>query len=82
MTSNRRGAAGVAIFLILFLYGLTGLAAQERLRILAATGTADQIVRALQAGADFNDHDWNGVTALMAAAAFNRDPRVVALLAR
>ncbi len=81
------------------LFGLVALsrpgAQADSLRHLAATGSADEVRAAIQAGADFNDSTKGGFTALMAAASTNhgrtpllyavqsgRDPRVVlALLA-
>ena len=51
-----------------------------RLRVLSATGTAEEIRAALQKSADFNDRDWTGVTALMAAAGYNHNANVVPVL--
>jgi hypothetical protein len=57
-------------------------AQQVRMRVLAATGTAAEVDTALRNGADFNDRDWSGATALMAAAGNNHNGNVVAVLLR
>ena len=83
MPASTKTAARHALVLILGCVLLAPLAAQPaRLHVLAATGTAEEIRTALEAGADFNDHDYSGVTALMAAASTNRDPGVVLVLLR
>ena len=83
MVSSYRPATRPALIALMGLVLLSPLAAQQiHLRTLAATGTTEQIRAALEAGADFNDHDYTGVTALMAAAATNRDPGVVLVLIR
>jgi ankyrin repeat protein len=56
------------------------LAQENRMHVLAATGTAQEIQTALQNGANFNDCDWAGVTALMAAAGNNRNQDVIPIL--
>ena len=70
--------------LALLLLGLllaSPLVAQDlHLRVLAATGTAEEVKKALQKGGDFNDHDGTGVTALMAAAGNNHDADVILVL--
>jgi ankyrin repeat protein len=51
-----------------------------RLRILAATGTMDEIRAALKNSGEITKRDSNGVSALMLAAARNHDPAVISLL--
>ena len=83
MNARERKAIRFVLVLAAGLVLLAPLSAQRvRLHVLAATGTAEEVQAALQGGADFNDHDWTGVTALMAAASTNRDPAVVTLLVR
>jgi ankyrin repeat protein len=83
MRSTEKTTARILVISLLGLLLVSPLVAQEvRLRVLAATGTADEVQAALQKGADFNDHDWNGVTALMAAAGNNHNPNVVPVLLR
>jgi len=83
MRASRKTAARHALVLILGCVLLGPLAAQPtRLHVLAATGTAEEIREALEAGADSNDHDYSGVTALMAAATTNHDPGAVLVLLR
>ena len=55
---------------------------ESHLRILAATGNADQIQRALDGSAEINKRDASGVSTLMLAARSNQDPKVVSLLVR
>ena len=50
------------------------------LRILAATGTADEVREALINSTEITKTDFNGVSALMLAASSNHDPAVIALL--
>jgi RNase P/RNase MRP subunit POP5 len=50
------------------------------LRILAATGTVEEIKEALKNSTEITKADFNGVSALMLAASSNRDPAVIALL--
>ena len=47
---------------------------------LAASGTAQQVLAAIQAGRDADQSDGLGVTPLMAAAGSNPDPDVVLVL--
>jgi len=53
---------------------------ETHLRILAATGTADEIREALKNSTEITKADFNGVSALMLAASSNQDPAVIALL--
>ena len=81
MRSSERTTVRLLVVSLLALLLISPVAAQGgRLHVLAATGTAAEVRAALQAGADFNDADWSGVTALMAAAGNNHDPNVVKVL--
>jgi len=59
---------------------LPSFAQVSSLRVLAATGTAQEIRAALQYGGEVSKRDANGITALMLAAANNRDPAVIPIL--
>ena len=86
--TTRRGHDHLRITVVVLalsfgLAALSPLGAQvERLRVLAATGSAEEVRVAIAKGADFNDCDGSGHTALMAAASTNHDPEVVAVLLR
>jgi hypothetical protein len=57
------------------------VSAQEfHLRLLAATGTVEEIRRALPSSAEINKRDVDGVSTLMLAARSNRDSSVIAVL--
>jgi ankyrin repeat protein len=78
--SEKKGSWLLLIFM-LGLFLTSPLVAQDlHLRVLAATGAAQEVKDALQKGADFNDHDVTGMTALMAAAGNNHDADVVLVL--
>ena len=72
------------VTILLVLWGVLPclpISAQEsHLRILAATGTADQIQRALAGSSEINKRDTCGVSTLMLAARSNQDSRVISLL--
>jgi ankyrin repeat protein len=83
MRTSEKTAAQLLVASLLCLLLVSPLAAQElRLHVLAATGTAEEIQAALLKGADFNDRDYAGVTALMAAAGYNHNENVVPVLLR
>src|ERR1700690_2110199 len=81
MCASEKMAPWLLMTSLLGLFLASPLVAQDlHLRVLAATGTAEEVKKALQKGADFNDHDWAGMTALMAAAGSNHDTDVVLVL--
>jgi uncharacterized protein len=72
----RRSIAALLFALAL----LAPAAAQVNFLALCKTGTAEQVSRALAAGANPSTVDQNGLSPLMYAAALNRDGGVVAAL--
>lgn len=83
MNTCMRNALGTAFALVIGVAALAPVSAQqERLRVVAATGTMSDVQKALRAGVNVNERNSNGVTALMTAASTNRNPAVVTLLIR
>jgi len=69
--------AGVSAFLLIL---ASVLPAQASFQELLASGTARQVLEAVQAGADVRQSSRAGVTPLMIAAAGNPDPGVITVL--
>jgi len=63
-----------AAVLFLAFLAIGTAAAQSDFIALCKTGTPEQVSTALSAGADANRRDANGMTPLMFAGAFARDP--------
>ena len=76
---TRRGAFILSFLGALALAGTTASYA-ENLFELAKGGAPLQVQAAVDAGADVNERGRNGVTPLMLAALFNRDPDVIQVL--
>ena len=83
MPSRSKLIAVAVLFISLAAFSTLHLAAQPpRLRTLAATGTPEEIQTAIKDGANVNENDGAGVTALMAAAGSNQDASVIPVLLR
>jgi len=70
----------VTFFGISLLFPAIAIAQEAHLRTLAATGTVEQINEALKGTCEITKQDDTGESAIMLAAAYNHDPRVIPLL--